>query len=81
MVGTVALRHEFRETSIDVNFTNKMFHRNLVQVDDFGICMAAMNYSGLLVASKAVARDLDDYEDDCVDDGDDAGERKKNSNL
>jgi len=68
MVGTVALRNEFQQTTIDVDFANKMFHRNLVLPDEFGICMAALNYSGLLVASKAVTRDLDDYEDDCIED-------------
>ena len=52
-IGIVALRREFQFTSIDVDFANKQFHRNLVLADDFGVCMAAMNYSGLLIASKA----------------------------
>ena len=52
MVGTVWLREEFQFTSIDVEFFNKNFHRNLVINDDYGVTMAAMNYSGMVIASK-----------------------------
>lgn len=68
MVGTIVLREEFQFTSVDVDFTNKQFHRNLVFNDDFGACMAALNYSGLMLASKAEESNLDDYEDDEADD-------------
>jgi hypothetical protein len=53
MVGIVTLRSEFQYTSIDVEFANKNFHRNLVINDDFWISMAALNYTGLALASKA----------------------------
>ena len=83
MVGTVCLREEFQFTSIDVDFTNKNFHRNLVLNDDYRACMAAMNYSGMILASKAQESDLDKYEDDEDDmeiDGDDK-KNKKSSNI
>ena len=40
MVGVICLREEFQFTSIDVDFTNKNFHRNLVINDDYGVTMA-----------------------------------------
>lgn len=51
MVGSVALRHEFQFTQIDVDFANKNFHRNLGITDDFGATMACLNYSGMMLAS------------------------------
>ena len=80
MIGIVAIRRELQFTSIDVDFANKTFHRNLVLADDFGVCMAAMNYSGLLVASKAAPSD-DDYENEELFGEDDLAQRKKNSNI
>lgn len=71
MVGTVWVRNEVQYTSIDVEFTNKNFHRNLMFNDDYGAQMAAINYSGMILASKAEAGDLDQYEDDEVEDDDD----------
>jgi hypothetical protein len=84
MVGIVNLRKEFQFTSIDIDFQNKQFHRNLVIADDFGISMSVLNYSGVLLASKAEEKDADDYEDDELDDDMVAGDlerRKKNSNI
>jgi hypothetical protein len=52
MVGIVSLRQEFQFTAIDVEFMNKNFHRNLTLNDDFGIQLVALNYTGLLMASK-----------------------------
>ena len=52
-MAIVSLRQEFQFTSIDVEFMNKNFHRNLALNDDFGISMAVLNYGGLLMASKA----------------------------
>jgi hypothetical protein len=63
---------------------NKQFHRNLVINDDFGVSMAVLNYSGVLLASRAEERDDNDYEEDDLDDdllGGDADKRKKNSNI
>jgi hypothetical protein len=52
MVGIVSLRKEFSFTSIDVEFMNKNFHRNLQLNDDFGIELAVLNYTGLMMASR-----------------------------
>jgi len=47
--------------------------------------MAAMNYSGILLASKAVEQDIDKYEEDepLEEDGEvnEAAKRRKNSNI
>lgn len=66
MVGFVGVRPEFQYTVIDVDFANKNFHRNLALNDDFGISMAAINYTGVLMASAGEDPDgLDDeYEED-----------------
>jgi hypothetical protein len=58
------LRKQLQYTSVDVHFADANFHRNLQFNDDFKICMASMNYNGLLGASKAQAQDLDAYEED-----------------
>ena len=83
MVGIVSLRQEFQYTSIDVEFANKNFHRNLALNDDFGISLATLNYTGLMMANKAVHTDLDDYEEDIADDEmlDEVARRRKNSNI
>lgn len=38
--------------------------------DDYNSCMAAVNYSGLIIASKAIETDLDQYEEEDDDDMD-----------
>ena len=87
MVGTCGVRHEFQYTTIDIEFTNKNFHRNLSIKDDFGVCMAALNFSGAFFASRAEERTEDEYEDDCLEENDDNVEmneivkRRKNSNI
>jgi chromosome transmission fidelity protein 4 len=53
LMGTIALRTTASYTSIDVEFSDKNFHRNFCQNDDFKACMATMNYTGMVVASKA----------------------------
>ena len=53
MVGTIWLRQELQYTSVDVEFSNKNFHRNLMFNDDYGAELAALNYSGLVLASRA----------------------------
>lgn len=63
-MGTVALRQTKQYTSIDVEFSDKNFHRNICINDDFGSSMATMNYTGLALASKAELVDLDAYEED-----------------
>ena len=70
MVGTICLREEFQFTSVDVEFTNKQAFRNLQFNDDYGASMAALSYSGLMLASKAEECDLDNYEEDDIDDMD-----------
>ena len=83
-VGVVGLRSEFQYTVVDIEFTNRNFHRNLSINDDFGVCMAAMNYNGVLLASQAEQKDEDQYEDDIADDDEMADEmfkRKKSSNI
>jgi hypothetical protein len=52
---------------VDVEFTNKNFHRNIMINDDYGAEMAAINYSGMVLASKAIVSDIDSYEEDDVD--------------
>lgn len=64
IVGTVAKRVQNQYTSIDVDFTDRQFHRNLCLNDDFGASMCCMNYSGLLLGSKAEIQDQDQYEED-----------------
>jgi len=51
-------------TSIDIEFSDKNFHRNFRANDDFNACMAIMNYTGLVTASRLDQIDLDEYEDD-----------------
>ena len=83
IVGSVFLRKELNYVSIDVEFMNKAFHRNLSLNDDYGVSMAAINYSGMIVASKGEETDLDKYEEDEEDEDmlDDEKKNKKKSNI
>lgn len=65
VVGTCILRKQMQFTSIDVEFTDKNFHRNFSINDDFNVSMACLNYSGLFLASKGERmQDLDAYEEE-----------------
>ncbi len=80
MVGIVTIRHELHLTEIDVEFSNKQFHKNLTLTDSFGAKMATINYNGLLLASAVQQQDEDAYEE--LDDvHDSAALRRKCSNL
>ena len=81
MVGIVTLREEVVYTSVDVEFSDKNFHRNLSINDDFGISLAALNYTGLFLARKAQHLDQDDYEEDDEEMPDEIARRRKNSNI
>jgi len=54
-------------TSIDIEFSDRNFHRNLRINDDFNSCMAIMNYTGLVTASKRIQINEDEYEDDLAE--------------
>ncbi len=62
--ATVALRKETNYTSIDIEFMDRNFHRNLYLNDDYGVSMAAISHSGVILASKAEQQEEDQYEDD-----------------
>jgi hypothetical protein len=86
MVGTCSIRNELHYSTVDVEFTNRNFHKNLSIRDDFGVCMAAMNYSGVILASQTEEKNDDEYENDVVDDHDneevdELARRRKNSNI
>lgn len=64
LVGTVIKRQNNQYTVIDVDFTDRNFHRNLCFNDDFKTTMVTMNYSGLLMANKGEMEDQDEYQED-----------------
>jgi hypothetical protein len=64
LVGTVIKRQNNQYTVIDVDFTDRNFHRNLCFNDDFKASMVCMNYSGLLMANKGEMEDQDEYAED-----------------
>jgi hypothetical protein len=47
----VTIRRGLHYDSIDVNFADSHFHRNLSLNNEFRCSMACLNYSGLLLAS------------------------------
>lgn len=63
-IGIISLRKAQNFTSIDVEFSDKNFHRSICINDDFESSMASLNYTGMVLASKAEEIDLDQYEDD-----------------
>ena len=87
-VGFVGVRDELTYAVVDVDFTNKNFHRNLTINNTYSYTMAALNYNGVLLASQAEEKNEDAYEDDDDEVGEDgdmaveeAKRRKKNSNI
>ena len=84
MVGTCSVRNELHYSTVDIEFMNRNFHKNLSISDDFGVCMAAMNYSGVLMASQTDEKNEDEYENDLEDDDEEVDEmakRRKSSNI
>lgn len=91
MVGTVCLREELTYTAVDVDFTDKQTHRNLLINDDYGTIMVAIGHSGMLLASKGEGgedEDMDDFirpDDEDIDmidgEGDEEKKRKKYAHL
>jgi hypothetical protein len=85
MVGCVVLRDELAYTSVDVDFKNKQLHRNIVINDDFGVIMASVGYSGMILASKGAENEdgeeeMDDFirpDDEDIDMDDPEREEKK----
>ena len=85
MVGTVCIREELTYTAIDIDFTDKNTHRNLVINDDYGAIMAAISHSGMLLASKGAEggeaeEEFDDFispEDDEMDGGENEEKKRK----
>lgn len=51
-------------------------HKNIVINDDFGATMSCLSYSGMLLASKGVEADLDNYEEDEDEDMVDGAEKE-----
>jgi chromosome transmission fidelity protein 4 len=86
MVGTVCLREELAYTSVDVDFTDKQLHRNIVINDDYGAVISVLNHSGMILASKGVENpdeeEMDDFirpddEDIDMEDGGEGGNEEK----
>ncbi|TNV85001.1 hypothetical protein FGO68_gene11836 [Halteria grandinella] len=90
LVGTVCLRQELTFTSVDVDFTDKQTHRNLVINDDYGAVMVALGHGGMLIASKGEGgeeEEMDEFirpddEDIDMENGDDEQKKlKRNAHI
>lgn len=77
-IGTCHLKRYTNFTSVDVEFTDKTFHRDFQLNDDFTFSMACLNYSGLLLASRGEVQDDNQYEEEDLNSQTD---NKKNSTL
>ena len=52
-----------------MEFSNRTFHRNITVRDEYGLSMAQISTSGVVLASKGQATEEEDYEDDEVNEG------------
>jgi len=73
-------------TSIDVDFTDKQTHKNIVINDDYGATLAAISNSGLLIASRgtdegAELEDLDEFIDEDMEMEDEDKKRRRYSHI
>jgi len=57
-------REALQGATVDVEFMNKTFHRNFSIPNEYNYTMAALGYTGLILASKGKEVNLDKYEDD-----------------
>jgi hypothetical protein len=78
LMGTIQRRKNavMNYTSLDIEFSDRNFHRNLRINDDFNSCMAIMNYTGLVTASKRIQINEDEYEDDLAENKDNEIDKK-----
>jgi hypothetical protein len=88
MVGTVCIRQELNYIALDVDFTDKQAHRNIIINDDYGAIMVALGHAGMLIASKgADDEEMDDFirpDDEDIDmenAEDEEKKRKKHAHL
>lgn len=64
LVGSVVFREEGEFSWIDVEFTNKAFHKNLYLNNDYNFTIATLNERGVVLASRVEEEGEDDYEDE-----------------
>jgi hypothetical protein len=86
MVGTACLREELSYTSVDVDFTDKNTHRNLVINDDYGTVMVSLGHAGMLMASKGTLEgieeeELDEFIDEDINMEDESKKRKRHAHI
>ena len=64
LVGTIILRKDNEFSFLDIDFSDKTFHKNVRTRDVYNISMGTMNYMGAILASKAESVNENEYENE-----------------
>lgn len=75
-VGTIILRKDNEFSFLDIDFSDKKFHKNIRTRDVYNISMGTMNHMGAILASKAESINENEYENEL-----DKDETKKSSYI
>ena len=68
LVGNVSLREDIKSSTINIEFTDKQFHKQIHLLDEISCELASLSYTGAFLASKAIQVNEDEYENESEDD-------------
>ena len=63
LVGSISMREESSFRCIDIEFSNKGFHKNISMNDIYGIYKGILGYGGAFLGSRAAEVNLDEYDE------------------
>lgn len=68
LIGNIIIRKDHDFNFLDIDFSDKNFHKNIRSRDIYNIEMGDMNYSGAILASKGLQENENEYEDEIHND-------------
>lgn len=68
LIGNIVIRKDHDFNFLDIDFSDKNFHKNIRSRDIYDLQMGDMNYSGAILASKGVQLNENEYEDEIHND-------------
>lgn len=68
LVGSIIMRRDNEYNFMDIDFSDKNFHKNIRTRDVYNLEMGEMNYSGAIMASRFVPLNENEYEDEIHND-------------
>jgi len=68
LIGSIVVRKDAEYNFLDIDFSDKNFHKNIRTRDMYNLEMGEMNYCGAIMASRAIEVNDNEYEDEIHND-------------